>query len=1268
MIVTGTLASLIFPDGGDADFNKRYPTIYHLRNALIHEHKQFDLRAIYLAMHHIVKYRGNFLDTTPVDQFKTDNIPFSEYLTTLNQDFKEIIDDLDNEVIKVSNANQIKDELLSTDIKNFDKQKSVAKLLDVKQGNKGVNKTTTDIMKEISKALLGNKVKLNILLHLPVDPKDKDRVKELTVQFSDENIDDELLNVLPELDDARQSILDTVRNWYAQVTLNQIIPNGMGLSESMVQKYDAHRKHLEIFKSIVDNVNDRKQKHKLENAYSAYVHNQPGIKRMNRDEFYSAIKNNLGDSDAADYILDLIEKDQFMPKQRTADNGVIPHQLHQLELKQIIDNQKEFHPFLAELNPNSDRSHLAQYKLEELAAFHIPYYVGPLITKDQQEKESNKDFAWMVRKESGQITPWNFDQKVDRVQSADAFIKRMTTKDSYLLGEDVLPDESILYQRFKVLNELNMVKINGHRISVAQKQQIFNDLFTKQKTVSVKRLQNYLNLPTVEITGLSDPKKFNNSLSTYIDFKGIFGDQVDSPDLQSDFEKMTEWSTIFESRDIYRTKLSEISWLTEEQINKLVNKRYRGWGRLSKKLLVGLKDANGERIIDALWNTNRNFMQIQSQPDFAEQIVAENSDKVKADGMEAILDEAYTSPQNKKAVRQVIGVVEDIKKAMHDVEPASISIEFTRAPKDKRELTKSRKNQISSAYHKIAKEIANGNLNDELETHAKSKQGLTDKLYLYFTQLGRDMYTGDPINIDQLYNYDIDHILPQSFIKDDSLNNRVLVSRAVNNQKSDNIPNDLFGSKMGSFWRQLQADGLISKAKLRNLTMDPSSVDKYAMKGFINRQLVETSQVIKLVATILGNEYHDSKIIEVTAKMNHQIREQSKFIKNRFINDYHHAFDAYLTVFAGTYLYQRYPKLQPYFVYGQNKFVDDNKTQLKRFNFLHDLYQSDLTKIDDKDYYPVVAKYQHLLQNQAPKIYNYKFMLITHEVTMETGAMFNQTIYPARDASRRKLIPIKQGKPVEQYGGYSGSVDAYMAIVRIHDKKGDQYRVAGVKRRWADELNQYYKNDRAKYMQLLHDKLAPEFTKKGKVQDFEVILGHVLGRQAIIDGDDKFTLGSSTYKYNNRQLVLSKRVVDTLDTAFMNQQIINVNDFEKDLSECYDEAYQEIVEKVDKYMPLYDKNGFRQGLKNGYDAFSKLPNRNKFNGNKKISSGKLEIIQEILNGLHANPTFGNLKEIGIKTPFGMMQDARGVKLSPEAIICYQSPTGLFERKIRLKDL
>ena len=58
-----------------------------------------------------------------------------------------------------------------------------------------------------------------------------------------------------------------------------------------------------------------------------------------------------------------------------------------------------------------------------------------------------------------------------------------------------------------------------------------------------------------------------------------------------------------------------------------------------------------------------------------------------------------------------------------------------------------------------------------------------DKLFLYYTQFGKCMYSGDPIDLEAALHddktYDIDHIFPRSRIKDDSIENRVLVKSVL---------------------------------------------------------------------------------------------------------------------------------------------------------------------------------------------------------------------------------------------------------------------------------------------------------------------------------------------------------------------------------------------------------------------------------------------------------------------------------------------------------
>ena len=50
------------------------------------------------------------------------------------------------------------------------------------------------------------------------------------------------------------------------------------------------------------------------------------------------------------------------------------------------------------------------------------------------------------------------------------------------------------------------------------------------------------------------------------------------------------------------------------------------------------------------------------------------------------------------------------------------------------------------------------------------------------------MYSGDKIELDALMSdsYDVDHIIPRSVSKDDSLDNKVLVSAVLNRYKKKN--------------------------------------------------------------------------------------------------------------------------------------------------------------------------------------------------------------------------------------------------------------------------------------------------------------------------------------------------------------------------------------------------------------------------------------------------------------------------------------------------
>lgn len=1284
------MGKLLFPDQEATVNGNGYPTliqmrkemsaekaadfpvfnIYQLRYALMNEKRKFDLREIYLAVHHIVKYRGNFLNNTSVDKFKANQIDFNKSFETLNDLFRQVQPTTSFQ-IDLTKVDELGKLLLDTKQKKADRQKAAAKLLPlIEDGtDKEIVKAHQQTAREISKLILGYKAKVGLILQNNLDQ---------TLDMSTENSDDQLMQIAEELDDYQKELINQLSLLYSQIMLNEIVPNGETVSASMLNRYYKHRRQLKELKTY-GAAQDKKTREQLDHLYAEYIGQVP---KDSKFDFTKDLKKLMDKSDLGQKIKGEIEAGDYLPKQRTSANGVIPHQMHQQELDQIIENQKEYYPWLAEPNPveKNIKNKNAKYYLDQLVSFRVPYYVGPMITLADQQKTSKASFAWAVRKEAGKITPWNFYDKIDREKSANNFIKRMTHKDTYLLSEDVLPASSLLYQKYTVLDELNNIRVNGRKLQPALKQAIYTDLFKKRKTVNLKALTNFLTVhePTLtkpKIKGLSNGRSFNSSLGTYIDMSKILGNRVDDLNYRDDIEKIIEWSTVFEDSEIYGDKLQEIQWLTNKQREKLVRKRYQGWGRLSKKLLTGITDENGQRIIDLMWDTNKNFMQIVHQPVFEEQItelnqqLLQDADKAPLEVVDDILADAYTSPQNKKAIRQVVKVVADVVKAVGNA-PASISIEFARNEDRNKELKNSRRRSIEKLYHETAEKLVKQtNLLEELG----NVKDLNDRYYLYFTQAGRDMYDGTPINIDEIStHYEIDHILPQSFLKDNSLNNRVLVKKSENAAKSDRVPAKIYGAKMRDFWKQLKESQLISNRKYLNLTTDPEQVDKYQMQGFVHRQLVETRQIIKLAANIFGSLYPDSAVIETRAELTKQLREKFSLYKVRDVNDYHHAVDAYLTAFAGHYLYQRYPKLRPMFVYGDYaKIYADDLKRLRSVNLFHDLekdqYNSGTAvnpetkeKIVDVDW----------LSDYVSKIQHFKYMLISKAVYVKHGKLYDATIAPAsKVATKSNPIKIKNSKPVDIYGAYTHEVAAYMAIVRVNGKK-PKYKVVSVPVRMLQRLKMAEQKGHDQYMQTLHDVLSRNFTsfkknrktglKEAVVKDFDVLVPCVRYNQLVIDGDVKFTLGSHEYQHNAKQLVLSDHSLETLANNF---EYVRKHPNEAD--ERMTMLYDDILAQVNHYFTLYDKNKFREKLNAGRDKYLKLPT---FSLNKKDAS-KAETIINMLRGLHANATAPEMKYIlNTSTGFGAFQTKSGIQLSENAKLVYQSPTGLFSREVLLKDL
>ncbi|HRK93501.1 MAG TPA: type II CRISPR RNA-guided endonuclease Cas9, partial [Ruminococcus bicirculans (ex Wegman et al. 2014)] len=291
------------------------------------------------------------------------------------------------------------------------------------------------------------------------------------------------------------------------------------------------------------------------------------------------------------------------------------------------------------------------------------------------------------------------------------------------------------------------------------------------------------------------------------------------------------------------------------------------------------------------------------------------------------LKDMYVPTAVRRAVTRTFDIVKELKK-IQGRDPDKIFIEMARGtgetPKGKR--TNSRKDQILEHWHgldnKDINDLKKSGIWEHLDTIDDAKLR-SDKYFLYFMQLGRCMYTEKPIPFEEVENehkWNIDHIWPQAKIKDDSLDNKVLVSSNENGKKSDSYPiSDDIRHSMAGLWHSLYKKGLISEKKYQRLTRSTPFTDD-ELSGFIARQLVETRQSTKAVATLLKEQFPNTEIDYVKAGLVSDFRQEMGMLKCREVNDLHHAKDAYLNIVLGNVYNTRFTKDPLNFVKNNEKY------------------------------------------------------------------------------------------------------------------------------------------------------------------------------------------------------------------------------------------------------------------------------------------------------------------------------------------------------------
>lgn len=1266
------------PDFDDKIYHDLYPTIYHLRQELMMGDEKHDIRLVYLALHHIIKHRGHFLFNTDFGDVTSFAYSFSNLKDVLKAELDFEIDCIDEEGL----SKVLKDARMT---KNDKKKKAMALFPGM------VDKIGKKQLQAIINLACGAKAN-------PVDLFADDTLKDTELKnFS--LLDKPYEELRIELEDVladRCVVIDAIKAVHDWAILADMLAGGEApdgkvyVSVAKVAIYEKHRQDLRELKELVKKYckEEFKPFFVLEGKdnYCAYIgdrietQKKLRLAKCSQEDFYKRVKKLVEKAQKKGYpksraecILADIEAEQYLPLQVSKDNGVIPHQIHETELKAILEKAEKHYGFLAEKDGKEISN---SKKILSIFKYRIPYYVGPLNSKGSQN-------AWMVRNagmEGKKITPWNFDEIVDHDASEEQFIERMKNPCTYVLGASVLPKNSLLYSEYAVLNELNNVRVCGEKLPVDLKLKVLDEVFRTTKKVTGNKLYTYLKaqgfvpkrqgvqeagkgagvIRKDEITGVDGD--FNSGLTSYFYLYKIFGEDLKKDSVRKMCERIIFFLTIHHDdkklmKERIRKEYDEKE-LSDEQLQALCRLSYQGWGRLSRDFLEDIKGADKEtgeyfNIINALRNTDDNLMQLLSAKySFAEALDERNKANRKEIGAftyENVMQDVITSPAVKRAAWQALLIVREITKIMGHP-PKKVFVEVTRGNTKKQGRTTSRKEQLKALYANIKDEEKDWKAELEKTPESDFRRKV---LYLYYTQMGRCMYSGERISLADLADknmYDIDHIYPRSLTKDDSWDNLVLVKRTINAKKSNHVMDSSIQENRAELWSVLKNNRLISAEKHERLMRrTPLTVEELA--GFINRQIVETAQSSKIVADLFQQLYPDTKVVYVKANSVSDFRKKPlDVVKVRSLNDLHHAKDAYLNIVVGNVYHEKFTS-NPLHWLKENRDRDYSLNAMFSHNVVRRGKDGDVKSVAWK-------KGEDGSMAVVRKTMAKNDILCTRQETTVTsgqnGGLFNQNIVSRKDNAS---IGIKEDMDVEKYGGYKTVTPYCFALVESIGKKDERMRtIVAVPLHMRKEIKQ----DNASFEFYCKNNLgmkSPQVILMGikknaamKIGGFPVRLRGTFGQRISLQGNAQMIVTPEDERYIKK----IEKYIERNAVRKDKKELLQMSGKEGLSREGNKHVYLSFLEKLNN--SIYSKRPSNQVdfLERNFKVFEGLE-----------VEEQTVVLSEILKLFACKPVTADLKLLSGSPMAGALSKNATLNNKEECILINQSVTGLFETKVDL---
>lgn len=513
------------------------------------------------------------------------------------------------------------------------------------------------------------------------------------------------------------------------------------------------------------------------------------------------------------------------------------------------------------------------------------------------------------------------------------------------VGNRVCPKSSPLFQEFKIWQRLNDVEVSGmivpiqqhdlfgfakdytygkRRLQQEEKERLFAELnykeklskaevlkmlFPKQKEVDMnfkeldgnrtqadlfKAYQTISEMSGHDVGDLSK-KSATDMFGCISDIFGTIGINTEILSFNSDLEGKE-----FEQQPMFRLwhllysfegdnsaigneklieKLHDTFGFEKEYAAVLANVIFKDAGDYSslstkaiRKILPHLKDGNDYSVACEYAGYRHSKQSLTKE---------EILNKDLKDRLELLPRNSLRNPVVEKILNQMINVVNGIVSEYG--KPDEIRIELARelkkSAKEREELSKSI-NETTRLHEELVKKLQN----EFGLSHVSRNDIIRYKLYNELESNGyKTLYTNTYIPREKLFSkeFDIEHIIPQAKLFDDSFSNKTLEARQANLDKSNTTAFDFVATKYGDEFangeyktriENLYKDGKISKTKRDKLLMKEADIPS----GFINRDLRDSQYIAKKAREIL--EELVRFVVPTTGSITDRLREDWQLV------------------------------------------------------------------------------------------------------------------------------------------------------------------------------------------------------------------------------------------------------------------------------------------------------------------------------------------------------------------------------------------------------